>query len=163
MTTGSVFGTPQEPEPTEEDNDWNYIEEDGNWADDIHEMHTYYGHGEVIRTLSPEKLKLFLKFRLDFLQEEMTELTDAIAAGDPEEIVDACIDLCVVAIGTIDAFDVDVQRAWLEVLKANMAKQNGIKEGRPNPLGLPDLIKPEGWIAPSHLDNHGFLPKAFEE
>jgi len=26
--------------------------------------------------------------------------------------------------------------------------------------GLPDLIKPEGWTAPSHEDNHGNLANA---
>ena len=31
----------------------------------------------------------------------------------------------------------------------------GVKPERPNPLGLPDLIKPEGWEAPSHEGNHG--------
>jgi hypothetical protein len=30
-----------------------------------------------------------------------------------------------------------------------------VRESRPNPLGLPDLIKPEGWEAPSHEGNHG--------
>ena len=38
-----------------------------------------------------------------------------------------------------------------------MAKQVGVKPGRPNPLGLPDLMKPEDWKAPSHEGNHGKL------
>ena len=75
------------------------------------------------------------------------------------EIVDAMIDLCVVAIGTLDAFKVDAHKAWTRVLDANMQKEPGIKASRPNPLGLPDLIKPEGWTAPSHLDNIGLLRK----
>ena len=76
---------------------------------------------------------------------------------DGEEIVDGLIDLCVVAIGTLDAFGVDAYKAWDEVLKANMSKNVGVKEGRPNPLGLPDLMKPEGWQAPSHQGNHGIF------
>jgi hypothetical protein len=60
-------------------------------------------------------------------------------------------------IGTLDAFGIDSEKAWDEVLKANMKKEVGVKETRPNPLGLPDLIKPEGWTAPSHEDNHGKL------
>ena len=71
------------------------------------------------------------------------------------------IDLCVVAIGTLDAYQVDCLEAWNRVLDANMAKEIGIKHSRPNPLGLPDLIKPEGWIAPTHADNVGLLAKAF--
>ena len=76
---------------------------------------------------------------------------------DNEEIVDGLIDLCVVAIGTLDAFDIDANKAWDAVLKANMKKEVGKKETRPNPLGLPDLVKPEGWEAPSHEGNHGKL------
>ena len=100
----------------------------------------------------------FLNFRADFLQEELDETKRAIMAGDPEEIVDGLIDLCVVAIGTLDAFGVDAYKAWDEVLKANMAKEVGVKESRPNPLGMPDLIKPEGWKAPNHENNYGSLP-----
>jgi predicted HAD superfamily Cof-like phosphohydrolase len=66
----------------------------------------------------------------------------------------------VVAIGTLDAFGVDAQRAWDEVHKANMTKQPGVKESRPNPLGLPDLIKPEGWTGPDHDNNTGDIPNA---
>jgi len=76
---------------------------------------------------------------------------------NPEEVVDALIDLCVVAIGTLDAYGVDSNKAWDEVLKANMSKEPGIKPERPNPLGLPDLMKPEGWVAPSHVGNYGRL------
>jgi len=36
-----------------------------------------------------------------------------------------------------------------------MNKRVGIKPERPNPLGLPDLIKPKGWKAPIHKTNHG--------
>ena len=74
-----------------------------------------------------------------------------------EEIVDALIDLCVVAIGTLDLFEVNPYNAWNEVFDANMNKNPGVKASRPNPLGLPDLIKPEGWVAPSHKNNIGTL------
>ena len=80
---------------------------------------------------------------------------------DNEEIVDGLIDLCVVAIGTLDAFGVDAHKAWDEVLKANMNKEVGEKPERPNPLGLPDLVKPKGWKAPSHEGNHGCLDYTF--
>ena len=82
----------------------------------------------------------------------------AFTNRDAEEIVDGLIDLCVVAIGTLDAFGVDANKAWNEVLKANLSKEVGIKPERPNPLGLPDLVKPEGWQAPNHEDNHGKFP-----
>ena len=50
--------------------------------------------------------------------------------------------------------------AWNQVLSANMAKEPGVKPGRPNPFGLPDLLKPNGWIGPDHEGNHGDFPNA---
>jgi predicted HAD superfamily Cof-like phosphohydrolase len=96
------------------------------------------------------------------LQEELDEMKNASKNNDAEEIVDALIDLCVVAIGTLDAYGVNAYKAWDEVHAANMTKEVGVKASRPNPLGLPDLIKPEGWKAPSHQGNHGLVAKIYE-
>lgn len=150
----------------------------GDWVHDIAEMHQHFGVNPVINTLDNTKLLKFLEFRLKFLQEELNEAKTAAhiledmqiselnaearalrAREAAADIVDACIDLCVVAIGTLDAFEVDSYEAWDRVHKANMAKQPGIKPERPNPLGLPDLIKPAGWTAPTHDDNIGLLAK----
>lgn len=128
-----------------------------NWVWDIEDMHRKYGVNEKVREFDAEKLKKFLEFRVKFLEEELNELKDNI--DNPEEVVDALIDLCVVAIGTLDAFEVNAHKAWDAVHEANMAKEVGVKASRPNPLGLPDLIKPEGWTAPSHEYNHGLLSK----
>lgn len=130
-----------------------------NWVSDIYKMHAHYGVHESIDKMDADKLRKFLQFRIAFLQEELDEM---IKADNAEDVVDALIDLCVVAIGTLDAFNVDSHKAWNEVLKANMKKRVGVKESRPNPLGLPDLIKPEGWKAPSHEGNHGTLGDVFE-
>ena len=132
-----------------------------NWNQDIANMHQHYGVKDKTLNLSKEHLREYLSFRFNFLQEELNEGKKAIEAGHPEEIVDSLIDLVVVAIGTLDAYDVDGQKAWDEVLKANMNKRVGIKASRPNPFGLPDLIKPEGWIGPDHTGNHGIIPKAY--
>lgn len=135
-----------------------------NWSEDIHRMHEYYGHAEAVRNLDPAKLRKLIQFRRDFIVEEgVTELDAAIAAEDPEEIVDALTDLCVVAIGFLDLFGVDAQEAWEEVLRANMSKTSGVNPTRPNELGLPDLIKPADFRKPDHTGNHGFLAKAFED
>lgn len=128
-----------------------------NWVKDIHDMHDHYDLHKTFRKLDQDQLKKFLEFRANFLQEELDELKQNM--NNPEEVVDALIDLCVVAIGTLDAYDVDAHKAWDEVLKSNMNKKVGIKEGRPNPFGLPDLMKPEGWTAPSHEQNHGRFPR----
>ena len=135
------------------------------WAKDIEDMHTKYGvdqwMGQKLVNVDTETLRKFLEFRINFLEEELNETRDAVSNNDPEEIVDGLIDLCVVAIGTLDAFGVDAHKAWDEVLKANMNKQVGEKAERPNPLGLPDLVKPEGWTSPSHKGNHGCLDYTF--
>ena len=128
------------------------------WAFDIAMMHEKYGVHPVVDKMDANTLKKFLEFRVRFLEEELTELKNATNADD---VVDALIDLCVVAIGTLDGFGVDSHKAWDAVLVANMNKKVGVKESRPNPLGLPDLIKPEGWTAPSHADNEGKLKEIF--
>ena len=128
------------------------------WVKDIQDMQTKFGTRVAVKRMDKAKRLAFLSFRLKFLQEELDETKSALLDGDSEEIVDGLIDLCVVAIGTLDAYGIDAYDAWDEVLDANMAKEVGVKKGRPNPLGLPDLIKPEGWTAPSHKDNHGMLP-----
>ena len=127
-----------------------------NWVKDMQDMHAKFGVNTVVRGLDKAKLTAFLQFRIKFLQEELDEM---IVSDNGDDTVDALIDLCVVAIGTLDALDVNAYTAWDRVLEANMAKEVGIKASRPNPLGLPDLIKPEGWTSPSHADNVGLLSK----
>tara|TARA_B100001778_G_scaffold79884_1_gene64584 strand:- start:13090 stop:13521 length:432 start_codon:yes stop_codon:yes gene_type:complete len=133
-----------------------------NWVKDINEMHAKFGVHEWVKKTKDSgelhKLEKFLEFRLNFLQEELEETRKAAVLDyKPDEIVDGLIDLCVVAIGTLDAFNVDAYKAWDQVHNANMAKEPGVKPSRPNPLGLPDLIKPEGWEGPSHTDNIGII------
>jgi hypothetical protein len=105
-----------------------------------------------------ELMQKYIKFRMDMIQEEVDETNAAIITGNPEEVVDGLIDMCVFAIGTLNVFGMDSQKAWDAVHNANMAKVPGVKESRPNPFGMPDLIKPEGWEGPSHEGNHGDLP-----
>jgi len=126
------------------------------WHQDIKKMHEHYGF--TLENSSTENLARFLKFRIEFLEEELTEMKDADNADD---VVDALIDLCVVAIGTLDLMQVDCQQAWDRVLRANMLKKVGVKETRPQDGSLPDLVKPEGWRAPQHSDNVGLLSKLY--
>ena len=131
------------------------------WANDIYMMHNKFGVKEWFENNKDDKelMAKYLKFRLSMCQEELDETMDAINNRDSEEIVDGLIDLCVFAIGTLDVFGVDANDAWDRVFDANMAKSPGVKPGRPNPFGLPDLMKPEGWVAPSHEGNHGDFDK----
>ena len=136
-----------------------------NWFHDMVVMHQKYG---VDKWMEKEKksewsrLEKFMQFRLAMMQEELDETKNAVAKKDPEEVVDGIIDLCVFAIGTLEVFGFDANKAWDQVYKANMSKEVGIKEGRPNPLGLPDLVKPEGWQGPTHEGNHGNISDSFQ-
>lgn len=139
-----------------------------NWVKDIHKMHHRFGVQEwMVKELEKarengnyELLKKYIAFRLLMTYEELGEtFSAATVQGESEEIVDGLIDLCVFAIGTLDIFGVDSYYAWDEVLKANLEKNPGVKAGRPNPFGLPDMIKPRDWQPPSHKDNHGLFPE----
>jgi|TARA_R110000744_G_scaffold23838_1_gene60283 predicted HAD superfamily Cof-like phosphohydrolase len=132
------------------------------FANDIYMMHNKFGVREWFENNKGDKelMKNYLNFRMSMVKEEYDETMEAIEAKDPEEIVDGLIDMCVFAIGTLDVFGIDANEAWDRVYNANSAKDVGVKEGRPNPFGLPDLIKPEGWTAPNHNGNHGDLDVA---
>lgn len=134
----------------------------GNWVADIHDMHTKFGVNRVVSTLTPQQLKQYLDFRIKMLAEELKETQDAFHEKDADGVVDGIIDLCVFAIGTLDAFNVNSYEAWQRVHDANMAKEPGVKPGRPNPYGFPDLIKPQGWVAPTHVDNLGLIQQALQ-
>ena len=131
---------------------------------DMYMMHNKFGVHEWFEKNKHDKdlMDKYLEFRLSMCKEELDETMAAYASKNPEEVVDGLIDLVVFALGTLDVFGVDTKAAWDKVYEANMSKSPGVKAGRPNPFGLPDLIKPEGWVAPSHEDNHGFLPEVLK-
>ena len=139
---------------------------DVQWHLHIEDMHEKFGVHDWINSKldegDMESLKKFMEFRLEFLQEELDETVAAVKNGDAKEIVDGLIDLCVIAIGTLDAYGCDSANAWSEVMNANMKKEPGIKPSRPNPLGFPDLIKPEGWTGPDHKHCTGVLTRVYE-
>lgn len=133
------------------------------WSQDIYDLNEkFVGHKKFYDMSTFMKLK-FLKYRLDCLNEEIGEFSDGLEAGSSEEVVDGIMDLLVFGMTTLDLFDVDLDLAWDAILEKNLEKEPGIKPERPNPFGLPDLIKPEGWTAPSHKGNHGDLTQVFGE
>lgn len=123
----------------------------------IQEMHTKFNTYEAVKNMDKETLLSFLKFRKDCIQEEVDELADAISKFEKSKslehadlIIDSTIDAIVFSLGLLDLFQVDTATAWDKVMNANLNKEVGIKVGRSNPFGLPDLIKPEGWQSPCH-------------
>ncbi|MCG7944962.1 MAG: nucleoside triphosphate pyrophosphohydrolase family protein [Candidatus Thiodiazotropha taylori] len=124
---------------------------------DMYQMHLKFGVRDWVEKATPDQKKELMKLRMRMLTEEFAETMNAYLQGDEEEMIDGLIDLCVIAIGTLDIANVDPNHAWDEIYRANTSKDVGVKPNRPNPLGLPDLIKPEGWKGPDHSDNHGNL------
>ena len=98
------------------------------WVKDINEMQSKYKTHDWVEDADIKKLKAFLRFRVDFLQEELEETRSAQKVIDSEEIVDGLVDLCVVAIGTLDAFGVDPYKAWDSVLESNLAQERGVRQ-----------------------------------
>ena len=117
---------------------------------DIATMMAHYG-------FKPEQLtKDRLEFRFSLLQEEIDELNQSRIDKNAPEVVDALIDICVIALGTLQLCGCDVNKAWTQVQQANMAKLKGTKPGRPSDGW--DLYKPLNWSAPNHDENVGNLP-----
>jgi|TARA_Y100000389_G_scaffold176093_1_gene187354 predicted HAD superfamily Cof-like phosphohydrolase len=131
-----------------------------NWVNDIEDMHDKFGVHDWFQANRGDKdlMQKYLMFRMLMIGEEYQETLSAINNSDAEEVVDGLIDMCVFAIGTLDVMGVDANKAWNAIYEANMAKEPGVKPGRPNRFGLPDLLKPSGWTPPSHEGNHGDLP-----
>ena len=131
-----------------------------NWVNDIEDMHDKFGVHDWFQANRGDKdlMQKYLMLRMLMIGEEYQETLSAINNSDAEEVVDGLIDMCVFAIGTLDVMGVDANEAWNKVYNANMAKSPGVKPGRPNRFGLPDLLKPSGWTPPSHNGNHGDLP-----
>ena len=103
-----------------------------------------------------------LSFRMDLLTEEFQETMAAFMQHNAEEWVDGHIDLIVIALGNLFLAGVDIEKAWAEVYRANMSKERGIKKGREHSDGF-DVVKPEGWVPPSHENNHGILNELFNQ
>lgn len=120
------------------------------------EFQTKFGFNE--KKLTKEQLL----FRMHLLQEEFSETNAAFYSNNAEEWVDGHIDLIVIALGNLYLAGVDINMAWSEVYRANISKVRGVKPGREQSGGF-DVMKPEGWVAPSHKNNHGDLDDIFSK
>lgn len=120
----------------------------------------YYGKPRFL----PENL---FEFRYKFLEEELNEYSTAHMEEDNvhrqsntqiatnlDSQLDALVDLIYVALGNahLQGFSPKFREAWRRVHAANMTKMraNSADDSRRN--SLYDVIKPEGFVAPSHID-----------
>ena len=91
-----------------------------NWFKDMQDMHKKYGvnkwmQAEQQTDVDFRRFNKFMQFRLGMMQEELDETKKALEEKDAPEMVDGIIDLCVFAIGTLEVFGVDANKAWDEV------------------------------------------------
>ena len=87
------------------------------------------------------------KMYLNLIEEEHTELKEAVAANDMTEQLDALIDILVVTIGALHSMGADGEGAWKEVMKTNFAKIDK-ETGKVRKREDGKVLKPLGWTAP---------------
>lgn len=104
-------------------------------------------------------------FRAKFLQEELDEYNKAraeiVAHGDSLErradMLDALVDLVYVALGTAYLHGFNFAEAWRRVQRANMAKIRAERADQSKRGSTFDVVKPEGWKPPNHMDLVGVI------
>ena len=84
---------------------------------------------------------------LKLIDEEVSELHQAVTANDDVEQLDALIDILVVTIGAIHSMGADAEGAWKEVMKTNFAKIDK-ETGKVRKREDGKVLKPVGWTAP---------------
>ena len=85
---------------------------------------------------------------LKLIDEEVSELQQAVKANDDVEQLDALIDILVVTIGAIHSAGWDAEGAWKEVMRSNFAKIDK-KTGKVVKREDGKVLKPDGWTPPN--------------
>jgi|LauGreDrversion4_2_1035121.scaffolds.fasta_scaffold299309_2 predicted HAD superfamily Cof-like phosphohydrolase len=93
------------------------------------------------------------------VEEEFNELKKAYVEKDYVEVLDGIIDVIVTATNLGLSLNMDLQGAWDEILKSNIAKID-LKSGKVNKRQDGKVIKPEGWQPP---ELKAFLPKLLKK
>lgn len=81
------------------------------------------------------------------IAEEVSELHEAVGKNDRVEQLDALIDILVVTIGALHSMGADVEGAWQEVIRSNLAKIDPVS-GKVKKREDGKVLKPEGWKPP---------------
>jgi hypothetical protein len=83
----------------------------------------------------------------NLINEEYWEFQAAIKANDEVEQLDACMDMIWVILGYCKMKGYDVDGAWTEVARSNLAKID-LDTGKVIKRADGKVLKPEGWTAP---------------
>jgi len=90
-----------------------------------------------------------VRYRVNFMQEELDEFKDAVANRDPAAMLDALCDLAWVAMGTAHYFNLPFHEAWMEVARSNLAKERRTVPDANHKRGAVEkIVKPDGWQPP---------------
>lgn len=85
--------------------------------------------GQEIKTSPKLPSKDVTKLRVRLIQEELTELIEAIQEKDIVEVADALTDILYVTYGAGLAFGIDLDKCFAEVQRSNMTKLG--EDGKP--------------------------------
>ena len=99
---------------------------------------------QTVGVHNKEQYKLYVKL----IEEEFTELKEAIASGDRVEQLDALEDILVVTIGAIHSMGADGEGGWKEVMGTNFAKIDK-DTGKVRKREDGKVLKPLGWEPPN--------------
>jgi len=87
------------------------------------------------------------KLRLDLIEEELSELKEAMKNNDLLEVADALTDILYVTYGAGHAFGINLDKCFEEVQNSNMSKLNAAGEPLYNDVGKvmkgPNYFKPD--------------------
>lgn len=83
----------------------------------------------------------------NLIDEEVKEFNQAYKQYDHKEMLDALIDIIVVATGAIHSMGADAEGAWKEVMATNFAKIDK-ETGKVRKREDGKVLKPLGWKAP---------------
>jgi predicted HAD superfamily Cof-like phosphohydrolase len=98
---------------------------------------------QSVEGFNQEQFKLYVKL----IEEEFTELKEAINNNDMLETLDALEDILVVTIGAIHSAGMDGEGGWKEVMNTNFAKIDK-ETGKVRKREDGKVLKPIGWVAP---------------
>lgn len=90
-----------------------------------------------------------VKYRFQFMQEELTEFAEGCTENDLAKVADALADLVYVALGTAHYFGIPFEEVWQAVQQANMRKIRTLEPNLEHKRGMVEVIrKPIDWEPP---------------
>ena len=99
---------------------------------------------QTVNGFNQEQFKLYVKL----IEEEFTELKEAINNNDMLETLDALEDILVVTVGAIHSMGADGEGGWNEVMRTNFVKVDP-ETGKVRKRSDGKVLKPEGWQPPN--------------